>query len=149
MNASYTEAISKLIQMHLDSSKIYQEVTNDIKFEKLNEFFADFHKKHIAFAHKLKDGLGAGFTEDLVEHAPLRRREDELFEAVRTDNEFSVYELCLTNERQLMKRYEDALAINDDPGAAFHENLETISTIVRRLERAKTVPAVKNILVDL
>ncbi|MEM1325831.1 MAG: hypothetical protein AAGI23_07755 [Bacteroidota bacterium] len=149
MNASYIEAISKLIQMHLDSSNTYQKVIHDIDFEELSNFFADFHKKHKVFADRLQQDHKDISLEEIVEYAPISKREDELFIAARENDEFKVYQVCLDNERHIMKCYEDALTTEDNAQEGFQKNLDTIATIVRRLERAKMVPAVKNVLVDL
>ena len=149
MNTSHTEAVSKIVQMHLDSSKIYQKVIHDAGVEDLSAFFSDFHKMHETFAKRLQEGSETELLEDLVERAPLLKQEEELFAAADTDNEVKIYEICLSNERQIMKCYEEALTVEEHPSKAFKKNLDTISTIVRRLERAKTVPSIKNILVDL
>lgn len=149
MDATFQNTLSEIIQMHLDSGKIYDEALKATKVEILREFLSDFRDKHIKFATLLAVSESGEHSETVIEHAPMRKQEEKLYGALEGENEFQLYDICLHNERSIMKRYEDALARNDNPGDNFQQNLETITTIVRRLERAKTVPSFKNILVDL
>lgn len=149
MDATYQNTISEIIQMHLDSGKIYDEAIKSTDTAIFREFLSDFRDKHVKFASLLTDSEAGRNSEALIEQAPMHKKQEQLYAALEENNEFQLYDICLYNERSIMKKYEDALARNDDPGKNFQQNLETITTIVRRLERAKKVPSFKNILVDL
>ncbi|MFV8836917.1 ferritin-like domain-containing protein [Salinimicrobium soli] len=134
------DRLNDLLEKNYDAEKGYKNAANDIKNQRLKEFFKQKAQQRYDFGHELKSEIrnfgetpdkGSSFTAD------AHRAWMDLKAALTSDKEESVLEEAIRGERAAVEDYNEAIDKTNFPPSTENLLIKQRNAIERSLKEVK------------